>query len=51
MIVIAALLREETRGAHARTDFPKHAIRAERSTLRLSDALDAAQNYIPDLVS
>jgi L-aspartate oxidase len=50
MIVIAALRREETRGAHARTDFPDRANRATRTTLRLSDALDAAQDYIADPV-
>jgi L-aspartate oxidase len=51
MIVIAALRREETRGAHARTDCPKRAIRATRTTLRLCDALIAAQDYIADPVS
>jgi L-aspartate oxidase len=51
MIVIAALRREETRGAHARTDFPDRAIRAKRTTLRLSEAFDAVQNYIADPVS
>jgi L-aspartate oxidase len=51
MIAIAALRRQESRGAHARTDFPGHANLARRSTLRLDDALATAQDLVPDLVS
>jgi L-aspartate oxidase len=50
MIVISALRRRESRGAHARTDFPDHANHARRSTLRLDDALEAARDFVPDLV-
>ncbi|KQZ94130.1 L-aspartate oxidase [Mesorhizobium sp. Root157] len=41
-IAIAALLREESRGAHFRTDFPQKAVVALRSRLRLDQALDTA---------
>lgn len=43
MIAVAALLREESRGAHFRTDFPQKAAVARRARLRLDDALDAAR--------
>jgi L-aspartate oxidase len=43
MIVIAALRRHESRGAHARTDFPAPAAQARRGFLRLGDAIAAAR--------
>ena len=51
MIVIAALRRLESRGAHGRTDFPDHANLARRSTLRLHDALETARGYAAEPVA
>jgi L-aspartate oxidase len=51
MIVIAALRRQESRGAHGRTDFPDHANPARRSTLRLDDALQTARDYAAEPVA
>ena len=51
MIAVAALRREESRGAHARTDFPAAAAKAQRTTLRLDDAMRAARQFAPELVA
>jgi L-aspartate oxidase len=43
LIAVSAMLRTESRGAHARTDFPLKHESTERRSLRLSDALDIAR--------
>ena len=43
MIAIMALRREESRGAHARTDFPQSHAVARRTTLRLAETIAAAE--------
>jgi L-aspartate oxidase len=43
MIVVAALHRQESRGAHWRLDFPGRARDARRTTLRLADTIAAAR--------
>jgi L-aspartate oxidase len=47
MIAIAALRRQESRGAHFRTDFPHHAAVAQRSEITLEAALVAARELEP----
>jgi L-aspartate oxidase len=42
MIVISALRREESRGAHFRRDFPHTGCDARHSRIKLSEALAAA---------
>jgi L-aspartate oxidase len=43
LIAVSAMLRTESRGAHARIDFPLKRARAERRTMTLSAALDIAR--------
>jgi L-aspartate oxidase len=51
MIAVAALKRQESRGAHTRTDFPAHdQTLAQRSFLRLDDALECARDCVPEAV-
>lgn len=45
MIAIAALLREESRGAHYRSDFARRAAVARRSELTLDAALSVARDF------
>ncbi|MFT4181428.1 MAG: L-aspartate oxidase [Rhizobium sp.] len=46
-IAVFASLRTESRGAHARTDFPLKLHHAQRRMMRLADALDVARSVIP----
>ncbi|MDK4739966.1 L-aspartate oxidase [Rhizobium sp. CNPSo 3464] len=47
LIAVFASLRTESRGAHARTDFPLKLKHTQRRTMRLPDALDIARSAIP----
>ncbi len=51
MIVIAALRRRESRGAHARTDFPSRSAHGQRSTLHLDEAIIEAREIVPEIVA
>lgn len=46
MMAVAALRREESVGAHYRTDFPQASATRRRSALSLGDALEQARNIV-----
>ncbi|TXI12458.1 MAG: L-aspartate oxidase [Rhizobium sp.] len=47
LIAVFASLRMESRGAHARTDFPLKLQNSQRRMMTLTDALDIARSVIP----
>ncbi|WP_047457961.1 L-aspartate oxidase [Rhizobium rhizogenes] len=47
LIAVFASLRTESRGAHARTDFPLRQQQPQRRMMRLIDAVDIARSVIP----
>ncbi|KKX27142.1 L-aspartate oxidase [Rhizobium sp. LC145] len=46
LISVFAELRQESRGAHARTDFPLKLAKPQRRVMRLTDALEAAHDIL-----
>lgn len=50
-IAVFGALRRESRGAHARTDFPLTQSRAERRQMTLDDIMDAARSMATDPAS
>jgi L-aspartate oxidase len=52
MIVVAAMRREESRGAHYRTDFPQRdAVTSRPREIDLAEAFEAARERVPETVA